>query len=80
MKILLATKNGFELKFSKEQWHAWKFGNEQKLIEFYLTHLHKGAFDKEDFNIQAIKKYFGEGEIVLNIPYITVVAQKMNYN
>ena len=75
----LTSKNGLALEYLKEEWQEWKFEDAKKLIEFYLTNFqYKGVFDRSDFNTEAIKKYYGEREFSFSIPYITVIAQKIN--
>ena len=71
----LLITNNFTLKFFKEHVQEWRFTDVHGLIEFHMAHM-KGAFDKTHFNIDAFKKYYGEGNIVIEMPYITVIANK----
>ena len=72
----LASDNGFVTLHFKEHIHKWKFENFHKLIEFYMTHFTK--VKREHFNTEAMKRHFGEGEIVLKIPYTTIILKKQH--
>lgn len=71
----LTIRNNFNLKFFKEHLREWRFADVYKLVEFHMTHL-RGAFDETHFNIEAMKQYYGEEEIVVKMPYITIIAER----
>ena len=71
----LVIRNKFNLKFFKEHLREWRFANVSKLVEFHMTHL-RGAFDETHFNTEAMQEYYGEGEIVVTMPYVTIIAEK----
>lgn len=73
--LSLLISNNFILKFFKEHLREWKFTDVHKLIEFHMTHM-KGVFDKTHFNIEALKKFYGEEEIIIKVPYITIIADR----
>ena len=70
----LLINNNFNLKFFNEHLREWRFTDVNKLIEFHMTHL-KGVFDETHFNTEAFMKFYGEGDIVVKMPYITVIAE-----
>ena len=67
----LASNNGFVTIYSKEHVREWKFENVYKLIEFHVTHVHEFSF--EHYNVEAMKRHYGEGEIVFKMSYTTAV-------
>ena len=75
--LTLLIANNFKLKFFKEHLREWRFSNAHELIKFHMLNL-KG-FDKTHINIEAFNKCYGEGDIVIQIPCITIVAELMNH-
>lgn len=75
----IAAANNFEVTHLSKHLQEWKFDNIAKLIDFYITH-YKGQFSigLEDFNVKAMEKRFGDKGVSIFMPYITVVAQKLN--
>ena len=69
----LCSTNNFTVTYFHKHLREWVFKDVYKLIEFHMTH-YKGQFDISHFNVEAMKKHYGEGEIIITIPYITVVA------
>ena len=68
----LASDNGFETLYSKENIiREWRFENVYRLIEFYRTHWNKCGV--EHYNVEAMKRHYGEEEIVIKMPYTTVL-------
>ena len=68
-----ASAHGFEIVHLEKQDCEFNFSNLHGLIEFHMTHNKCG---KEHFDVEAMKKVYGEGEITLHIPLISVIAQK----
>ena len=73
--LKLSIENNFILMYFKRHLRDWKFKNVNELIEFLAAH-HKGQFDSTHFNVEAITEHFGSGEIVITVPYITVILNK----
>ncbi len=71
----LIINNRFDLKLFKEHLREWRFADVHKYVEFHMTHL-RGVFDKSNFNIEAMRQHYGKGEIVVKMPYITIIAER----
>ena len=67
----LASDNGFVTLYSKETIREYRFNNVYKLIEFYMTHMHK--YSDEHYITEAMKRHYGEEEIVFMMPCTTAV-------
>ncbi len=52
----------------------WRFEDVNSLIVFHLIHC-KGQFTSSHFNTEIMN---GDGEIIISIPYITVIVVKSN--
>lgn len=74
--ISVAGANNLVVTHFRKHLREWKFENVLQLIEFHMTH-YKGKFGLEHFNIEAMKSRYGNGNFIIIIPYITVVAQKI---
>ena len=70
-----ATNNGFEVLHSEESKHEWKFADVHKYIDTLRMHMH-GDFDMSHFDVDAGKKFFGEGEITIPAPFGIAILKK----
>ena len=71
-----ATANNFSITYFRKHLRDWKFRDVNEVKEFHMTHS-KGHFDSTHFDIKAMKEHYGEGEIVITLPHITVIITKM---
>jgi hypothetical protein len=71
----LLLENGFTIEVYRKHIREWIFKDVNELIEVHMTH-YKGQFDREHFNADVMKNHYGDGEIVIAMPYMTVVAIK----
>jgi SAM-dependent methyltransferase len=69
----LLLENNFVIVKLEKHKVEWAFDNVEKLIEFYMIH-HKQKW--ENFNYEAMKHHYGDGGIIITIPYISAVAIK----
>lgn len=60
---------GFQITYMHEHIREWKFEGVSKLIEFLMTHYNE--YGRQHYNAEAMKRRYGDGEIVINIPYTT---------
>lgn len=72
----IISENGFLITYIHEHIREWKFEDVSKLIEFYMTHYNETNSDH--YNIEAMKRHYGEGEIVFRMPYTTAILIKQN--
>ena len=70
--LRLSTANNLSLIYFKKHLRKWQFEDVNRLIEFHMTH-YKGRLDFSDFNVEVMKEHYGDGEIEITVPYITVV-------
>ena len=73
--LQLAADNNFSLIYFKKHFRKWRFEDVNALVVFHLTH-YKGQFSSSHFNTELMKEHYGDGEIVISIPYITVIVVK----
>ena len=74
--LQLAMANDFSLVYFKKHITDWRFQSVNELIEAHMTHYHSEQFDSSHFNAEAMKEHYGDGEIVISMPYITVIVNK----
>jgi hypothetical protein len=71
----LLLENNFTIEVYRRHIREWIFKDVYELIEFHMTH-YMGQFSHEHFNADVMKNHYGDGEIVITMPYMTVVAIK----
>jgi ubiquinone/menaquinone biosynthesis C-methylase UbiE len=72
----LLLQNKFTIVAYRTQVREWIFKDVYELIEFHMTHYNGLQFGREHFNGDVMKSHYGDGEIVITMPYVTVVAIK----
>ena len=70
----IISENGFQITHMHEMIRKWSFEGVNKLVEFFWTTFSK--FDRHHYNIEAMKQHYGDGKIVFEVPYTTVVLVK----
>ena len=70
----IISENGFQITHMHEIIREWRFESVHKLIEFFRIHFSK--FDGRHYNVEAMKRRYGDGKIIFEIPYITIVLVK----
>lgn len=73
----LIAANDFEIVYLEEKERGWNFTDVYKLIEQMRVHTF-GEFDMTHFNVDAMKRHYGEGKLVVTAPYCLVVVRKTN--
>lgn len=71
----IISKNGFLKTYNQEHIREWKFEDVSKLIKFYMTHFNE--INRDHYNIEAMKRHYGEREIVFRMPYTTIILVKI---
>lgn len=66
--------SGFQKTHMCEHIREFKFESVAKLIEFFRTTFSK--FDGHHYNVEAMKRRYGDGEIVFKVPCTTVILVK----
>ena len=61
--------NGFQITYMQEHIREWKFEGVSELIQFLMTHYRD--FGRQHYNAEAMKRRYGDGEIVFKMPYTT---------
>ena len=70
----LIEANGFQVAYLHEHICEWKFDSVSKLIEFFMTHY--SEYGRHHYNADAMKKQYGDGEIVFKMPCTTAILVK----
>ena len=70
----MITVNEFQQTYMNEHIRDWRFESVGKLIEFYMTHFNE--FGRHHYNVEAMKRHYGDGEIIFKMPYTTVILVK----
>ena len=60
------SSSNFEIIYSEEHVREWKFNGVKDLVSFCSVTLTHGRFDETYFDVEAIRKHHGDGEIVSN--------------
>ena len=71
-----ATKYGFETDYFRKDVANFDSGNIDGLIEFYMTHSPGKISDISHFNIENIKKYFGD-HFIVSVPQALAIYKKV---
>ena len=71
------SSHNYEVVCLKEHVQRLKFSDIAELIAFYIATLTHGRFDRSHFNIEAMRGHYGEGEVVMNVPLLSIVIQEM---
>jgi ubiquinone/menaquinone biosynthesis C-methylase UbiE len=67
--------NNFEILSVEEKEKKHNMGNVDKLIDAMMFHTH-GKFDRTHFNVDALNRHFGEGDISFSVPSCVAVVSK----
>ena len=70
----LAAENGFLMVISQVDIREWRFNGVNKLVENLMTHF--SDVRAESFDAEAMREHYGDGDIVILMPYTTVVLRK----
>ena len=65
-KLFFSSSN-FEIIYSEEHVREWKFNEVKDLVRFCSVTLIHGRFYETYFDIEAMRKHHGSGEIVSNL-------------
>ena len=72
-----AIANGLEVIHLSKHNSKFKFRDVHELVEFHMAHFgRKQDFGREHFDVEAMKKRYGEGDFTITSTLITVIAQK----
>lgn len=72
----LISSNHFETVYLEEKEEECHYDDVDKLIEALRVHSH-GKFNKTHFNVGAMKRRYGEGEIIVKEPICIAVIHKI---
>ena len=72
---LLTSKYNFERTYMELRSNKHVFPNVSSLIEEVMAVTH-GKFDASHFNVEALRNYYGDGEIVIESPHLAVILVK----
>lgn len=72
----LASQNNFKVLYMEEDTRDWIFEDVHKLIGFHMVTQSHGKFDSTHFNVDAMKRHYGEGKITITLPFITAILCK----
>ena len=74
---LLTSKHNFERTYMELRSNKFVFSNASSLIEEVMGVTH-GKFDASHFNVEALRNYYGDGEIVIEDSLLVVIVVKKN--
>ena len=72
---LLTSKYNFEQTYMELRSNKHVFPNASSLIEYKMGVTH-GKFDASHFNVEAVRNYYGDGEILIELPLLAVILVK----
>ena len=71
----IASRNNFKVLFLKEFVREEKFEGVKEVVEQHMMHA-LGEYDETHFNVEAMKRHYGEGEVTVNKEMISFVLEK----
>ena len=71
------SSSNFEIIYSEEHLQEWKFNGVEDFVSFCSVFLTQGRFDITHFDVEAMRKHHGDGEIIFNPPILTSILHKM---
>ena len=71
------SSNNFEIVYLKESISKWRYSGVDELHTFNMSTLTHGQFDETHFNVEAMRRYYGDGEIIKNFPLLEAIVRKM---
>ena len=70
----IISENRFQITHMSESIREWRFEDVNKLVEFFRVAF--SELDGRHYNVEAMKRHYGDGEIIFKMPYITAVVVK----
>lgn len=69
----IISANSFDIKHTEDIPTEYTINGVDELVNFQKTNV-RGDYDDSEFNTDAMRKYYGEGEIHLNYAYFLILA------
>ena len=71
----LSSKYNFEMVYMEKRTTNFVHQNVSDMIENFMGILH-GSFDTSHFNVEAMRNRYGDGQVVIQDPVLSVILQK----